>query len=146
MLRNRKLARRIAGVGLAELRRQVEYKATWTGVYVHIADRWYPSSKTCSSCGVVKAKLRLSERVFSCQACGMVADRDLNAAHNLAALVEHETSSPSCEATVNEPAGNPRKTRTARATGTATRRPVPTGAGQPGSRKAAGQDTLLHVS
>jgi putative transposase len=130
MTRNRRLARHIAGVGMAELRRQIEYKARWSGVRVHLADRWYPSSKTCSACGVVKTKLCLSERVYRCESCGLVLDRDLNAARNLAALVERETSSPSCGATRNEPAGNPRKTRATRATGTATGRPAPTSAGQ----------------
>jgi putative transposase len=130
MTRNRRLARHIAGVGMAELRRQIEYKARWSGVHVHIADRWYPSSKTCSACGVVKTKLCLSERVYRCESCGLALDRDLNAAHNLAALARRETSSPSCGATPNEPDGNPRKTRTTRATGTATGRPAPTSAGQ----------------
>jgi putative transposase len=115
---------------MAELRRQIEYKAHWSGVRVHLADRWYPSSKTCSACGVVKTKLCLSERVYRCDACGLVLDRDLNAAHNLATLVERETSSPSCGATPNEPAGNPHKTTARGATGTATGRPAPTGAGQ----------------
>lgn len=124
MVRNRRLARHVAGVGMAELRRQIEYKAAWSGVHVHVADRWYPSSKTCSACGAVKAKLRLSERTFRCDQCGFALDRDLNAARNLAALV----SSPSCGATVNEPDGNPRKTRIARATGTATGRPALAGA------------------
>ncbi|WP_394614077.1 IS607 family element RNA-guided endonuclease TnpB [Lentzea sp. JNUCC 0626] len=137
MLRNRRLARHIAGVGMAELRRQVEYKAEWAGVRVHVADRWYPSSKTCSGCGVVKAKLRLSERTYTCDACGLICDRDLNAARNLAALVHGEMSSPSCGATRNEPAGNPPKTRTTRATGTATGRPAPPGTGQRRRRKAS---------
>jgi putative transposase len=130
MVRNRRLARHVAGVGMAELCRQIEYKASWSGVRVHVADRWYPSSKTCSACGVVKAKLGLSERVYRCETCGLVLDRDLNAARNLATLVRGETSSPSCGATRNEPAGNPGKTRTVRAAGTATGRPTPTGAGQ----------------
>jgi putative transposase len=134
MTRNRRLARHIAGVGMAELCRQVEYKARWAGVRVHVADRWYPSSKTCSACGAVKAKLRLSERTFRCDVCALVCDRDLNAAHNLAKLLRRETSSPSCGATVNEPAGNPRKTRAARSTGTATGRPAT--AGQRRHRKA----------
>lgn len=72
-----------------------------------------PSSKTCNDCGVVKAKLRLSERTLQCDACGMSSDRDHNAARNLAGLVDEATgsaSSPSCGATVNEPAGNPGKT------------------------------------
>jgi putative transposase len=77
MLRNRRLARHIAGVGMGELRRQIEYKTTWAGSTVHLANRWYPSSKTCSGCGVVKAKLRLSERTFRCDQCGLVLDRDL---------------------------------------------------------------------
>ena len=137
MARNRRLARHIAGVGMAELRRQIEYKARWSGVHVHVADRWYPSSKTCSACGVVKAKLRLSERTFRCESCGLVLDRDLNAARNLAALVQRETSSPSCGATINEPAGNPRKTRATRATGTATGRPAPAGQRRRGDATAA---------
>ena len=134
MLRNRYLARHVAGVGMAELRRHIEYKTSWAGVHLHIADRWYPSSKTCSACGAAKTKLRLSERTFTCDSCGFTLDRDLNAARNLAALVE--ASSPSCGATVNEPDGNPRKTGAVLAAGTATGRPAPRGAGQRRRRKA----------
>jgi putative transposase len=50
---------------MGELRRQVEYKTGWSGVRLHIANRWYPSSKTCSDCAAVKTKLRLSERTAS---------------------------------------------------------------------------------
>jgi putative transposase len=58
-----------------------------------VADRWYPSSKTCSGCGTAKAKLALSERAYECETCGLVLDRDLNAAHNLAALAaEYDTA------------------------------------------------------
>jgi putative transposase len=131
MLRNRRLARRIAGVGWGELRRQLDYKTGRVGGRLVVADRWFASSKTCSGCGVVKAKLRLAERTFRCQACGLVLDRDLNAARNLAALV----SSHSWWATGNEPDGNPGKTRTARATGIATGRPGPGGPGQCRHRK-----------
>src|SRR5882762_1065265 len=118
MLKNRRLARHVAGVGMGELRRQIEYKTGWAGSTVHLADRWYPSSTTCSACGVVKATLRLSERTFRCDKCDFVLDRDLNAARNLAQLVDEVTggrSSPSCGATVNEPDGNPQETRTTRA-------------------------------
>ena len=52
------------------------------------ADTFFPSSKTCSGCGHAKAKLPLSERTYRCQRCGLVLDRDLNAARNLAALVD----------------------------------------------------------
>jgi putative transposase len=148
MLRNRRLARHIAGVGMAELRRQLTYKTTWSGGALHLADRWFPSSKTCSGCGVVKAKLRLAERTYRCDQCPLVLDRDLNAARNLAALaaeVSGGTSSPSCGATRNEPEGNPCQPRTARAAGTAPGRPTPTGAGQRRRGNAPTQDTLLHV-
>lgn len=134
MLRNRRLARHIAGVGMGELRRQIEYKTSWARGTVHVADRWYPSSKTCSGCGVVKTKLRLSERMFRCDKCPLVLDRDLNAARNLACLVDESIggrSSPSCGATRNEPDGNPRQTRITRAAGTATGRPGP----HPGQRR-----------
>lgn len=84
MLRNRKLARHISDAGFAELRRQLEYKSAWYGTQLVVADRWFPSSKTCSSCGTVNAELTLADRVYECGACGLVIDRDLNAAINLA--------------------------------------------------------------
>jgi IS605 OrfB family transposase len=87
MIRNRRLARQIADTGFAELRRQLGYKTAWYGSALLAADQWYPSSKTCSACGTVKAKLALSARVFHCEHCGFRIDRDLNAARNLAALV-----------------------------------------------------------
>jgi putative transposase len=86
MLANRRLARHIADAGFAELRRQLTYKTDWNGGRLVVADRWYPSSKTCSGCGTVKTKLALSERTYTCTSCGLVLDRDLNAARNLAAL------------------------------------------------------------
>ncbi|MEO3777987.1 IS607 family element RNA-guided endonuclease TnpB [Micromonospora sp. B11E3] len=89
MLTNRRLARHIADAGFAELRRQLTYKTGWNGGRLIVADRWYPSSKTCSGCGAVKAKLALAERTYTCATCGLVLDRDLNAARNLAALA-HE--------------------------------------------------------
>ncbi len=87
MLRNRRLARAIADAGFGEIRRQLVYKATWRGGRLHVANRWFPSSKTCSTCGAVKPKLPLRVRVFHCDGCDLVLDRDVNAAHNLASLV-----------------------------------------------------------
>ena len=87
MLRNRRLARRLADAGFGELRRQLSYKCAWAGGRLVQADTFYPSSKTCSGCGHVKAKLSPSERTYRCARCGLEADRDLNAARNLAALV-----------------------------------------------------------
>lgn len=86
MVRNRRLARAISDAGFGEIRRQLSYKTVWCGGRLVKADRFYPSSKTCSGCGVVKAKLRLAERTYTCTECGLVLDRDLNAARNLAAL------------------------------------------------------------
>ena len=83
MLKNHTLARAIADVGLAEFRRQLEYKAVWYGCRIVVADRFFPSSKMCSRCHQVKAELLLSERVFQCDVCGFTCDRDLNAALNL---------------------------------------------------------------
>jgi putative transposase len=88
LLRNRRLARAIADTGMAELRRQLTYKTQWNGSRLVVADPFYPSSKTCSGCGWVKAKLTLAERTFTCERCGLILDRDLNAARNLAKLVE----------------------------------------------------------
>ena len=59
------------------------YKTARTGARLHVIDRWYPSSKTCSDCGTVKAKLPLSERVYHCEECGLAIDRDVNAAINI---------------------------------------------------------------
>jgi putative transposase len=101
----RGLNRALHDAGLAEIRRQLAYKTEWTGTGLHVADRWYPSSKTCSNCQVVKAKLPLKVRVFTCDACGYRADRDHNAALNLAALaavVDGCASSASCGRDVKE--------------------------------------------
>lgn len=87
MMKNRHLARALADAALAEIRRQLQYKCVWYGSVLVEAPRFYPSSKRCSRCGTVKESLSLSERVFRCEACGFVLDRDENAARNLAALV-----------------------------------------------------------
>jgi len=86
MLRNRRLARSIADGGFYELRRQIDYKARLYGARVIVADRWYPSSKTCSRCGVIKETLALAERTFRCDNCSFEIARDINAARNLACL------------------------------------------------------------
>jgi IS605 OrfB family transposase len=93
MIRNRRLARAITDTGLAEIRRQLTYKTTWYGSRLVVADRFYPSSRTCSACGWVKAKLTLAEHTFICETCGVVLDRDLNAARNLAKLAQYVAQS-----------------------------------------------------
>jgi putative transposase len=82
MMANRKLARSISDLGLYEFRRQLEYKLKWREGQVVVHNRFYPSSKTCSQCGIVKEALSLGERIFSCE-CGLSLSRDLNAALNL---------------------------------------------------------------
>jgi putative transposase len=86
MKRNRRLARHISDAGWGIVLAQLAYKTAWAGSTFERADRYYPSSKTCSACGTAKAKLSLSERVFNCEACGFSLDRDENAARNLARL------------------------------------------------------------
>jgi putative transposase len=80
---NRRLARAISDQGFGAARQMLAYKTAWNGGALIVADRFYPSSKTCSACGAVKAKLTLRDRVFTCEACCLVADRDVNAARNL---------------------------------------------------------------
>jgi putative transposase len=93
MLRNHRLARALHDAALAELRRQLAYKTAWRGGALIEASTFYPSSKTCSDCGAVKAKLPLSERTYRCEHCGLVLDRDENAARNLAAVAGHVVAS-----------------------------------------------------
>lgn len=89
LLGNRRLARHIADAGWGTVLGQLKYKTSWSdGSVLVCADRSFPSSKTCSECGTVRAKLALSERVFTCDACGLVIDRDLNAALNLARVAQ----------------------------------------------------------
>lgn len=84
MLGNRQLSRALGDAGFGEFRRQLAYKCQWYGSELVVADRWFPSSKTCSRCGTVKSELGLKERTYRCERCGLVLDRDLNAAINLA--------------------------------------------------------------
>ncbi|WP_326722607.1 MULTISPECIES: IS607 family element RNA-guided endonuclease TnpB [unclassified Streptomyces] len=119
MGRNRRLSRRIADAAFGEIRRQLTYKTRRHGTRLVVADRWFPSSKTCSRCGAVKAKLPLSMRVFECDNCGLVLDRDANAGHNLAALAARTTGTGVAGDLDNakaesKPRGADRKTRTTR--------------------------------
>jgi putative transposase len=94
MLANRRLARAISDAGWGEFARQLEYKQAWRGGELLIGDRWFPSSKLCPQCGTVADNLTLADRVFTC-GCGHRADRDRNAATNLARWGEtHHDPSP----------------------------------------------------
>jgi putative transposase len=85
MVRNHCLARAISDASWSEFRRMLEYKADWHGRTVVAVDRFYPSSKTCSACGAITAKMPLSVRDWTCAACGAAHDRDINAARNIRA-------------------------------------------------------------
>jgi putative transposase len=93
MLGNRHLARAIADMGFYELRRQLEYKAGWRGGQIVLVDRWYPSSKLCSCCGYRLRTLGLDVRRWICPGCGVLNDRDVNAAINLRNVAVSSTAS-----------------------------------------------------
>lgn len=107
MVRNRRLARSIADMGFFEFRRQLEYKAAMRGGQVVVADRWNPSSKTCSDCGHRLDELPLSVREWTCPVCCAVHDRDVNAAVNLKNMAVSSTVAACGE----EGSGSGRKTR-----------------------------------
>ena len=92
MVNNKRLARSILDGGFYEFRRQLSYKAELRGNNIYIADRWFASSKKCSSCGYCKETLTLSEREYKCTKCGLQMDRDLNAAKCLAQLLNTVSS------------------------------------------------------
>jgi putative transposase len=143
--RKRHLGRKLADAGLGELRRQLDYKTTDRRHTLVAVGRFYPSSKTCSACGAVKAKLPLWERVFTCDDCGITLDRDVNAARSIAReatrLLGHDTTSSSIQ---NDGAGlrpdsenaapRPGKTPDAKADGAGS---LEGGTKQPPPRKAA---------
>jgi len=79
MLKNHKLAKSISDVSWSEFVRQLEYKANWYRRKIIKVPTFYPSSKTCSSCGNIKETLTLSERIYHCECCGLEIDRDYNA-------------------------------------------------------------------
>ena len=83
MLKNRHLSKAVAQQGFYEFKTMLKYKAERISIEFVEADKWYPSSKTCSECGNVKSKLSLSERTFVCERCGSIIDRDKNACINL---------------------------------------------------------------
>lgn len=83
MMANSKLSKAISDLGFYELKRQLEYKSKNRGNTLLINDRWFASSKLCSSCGEKKDDLKLSDRVYKCKSCGLEVDRDLNASVNL---------------------------------------------------------------
>lgn len=129
MTRNRPLARAVSDQGFGTARRMLVYKTAWNGGRLVLAGRFWPSSKKCSACGAVKATLPLSERVFRCEHCGLILDRDVNAARNLLKLAASGAESsinasgaavrpgPAGHATMNEEPGTRQRGKTGTAPG-----------------------------
>jgi len=88
MTANHRLAAAINDAAWAQLARIIDYQQAWHGGQIIYADRWFPSTKTCSRCGALATAVPLSVRVFTCPACGLELDRDVNAAANLATWAE----------------------------------------------------------
>lgn len=119
--RKRRLGRALADASLGELRRQLTYKTADHGTRLVVVDRFYPSSKTCSHCGLAKAKLALWERTYVCDdtGCAMFLDRDVNAARNIAReaerLLEHQDAVAGLRPETRNAEPRPRKTTPAHA-------------------------------
>lgn len=88
MMKNRRLSKAVQQQSFYEFRRQIEYKSVWNHIPVIIADRFFPSSKLCSCCGMIKRDLKLSDRIYKCE-CGNIIDRDFQASLNLKAYGEN---------------------------------------------------------
>ena len=108
MAANRRLALSVMDGGFHEFRRQLAYKAAMVGSTVVLADRWYPSSKTCSCCGSVAPGLDLSQRIYRCGSCGLEIDRDLNAARNLEGMAASSAATACGGTRSGAPATRPR--------------------------------------
>src|SRR6266568_366530 len=92
MVKNHSLAKAISDVGWSEFVRQLEYKAEWYGRTLVKIDKWYPSSKRCFACGHILDSLTLDVRCWTCPECGVVHDRDVNAAKNILAAGQAVTA------------------------------------------------------
>ncbi len=108
MLANRRLAGAISDAGWAEFARMLGYKQAWRNGQVTVCDRWYPSSKLCGQCGAINTGLTLADRVFIC-CCGYQADRDINAATNLARWGQTHDSTRSPDPQAGGRANNARR-------------------------------------
>ncbi|MFJ9697997.1 RNA-guided endonuclease InsQ/TnpB family protein [Kitasatospora sp. NPDC101183] len=122
MLKNRVLARAIADASWSELRSMLEYKAAWYGRDLVVVDRWFPSSKLCSTCGTLRGRMPLNVREWTC-GCGTAHDRDVNAAKNILAAglavaacgdgVRPQRSTPGGQSSAKQEVVPPQRTRAA---------------------------------
>ena len=91
MMKNKHLFKAVQNQGIFELRKQLEYKCSNKGIQLIVADRFYPSSKLCSSCDGIKQDLKLSDRIYRCE-CRNIIERDFRASVNLKAYGEKSAS------------------------------------------------------
>ncbi|MFJ9443593.1 RNA-guided endonuclease InsQ/TnpB family protein [Kitasatospora sp. NPDC101235] len=122
MLRNRRLSRAIADASWSEMRSMLEYKCEWYGRDLVVVDRWFPSSKLCSTCGTLRSRMPLNVREWTCD-CGTTHDRDVNAAKNILAAglavaacgdgVRPQRSTPGGRSSVKQEVVPPRRSRAA---------------------------------
>lgn len=92
MKQNHIIAKSLSDISFFEFRRMLQYKSEFNHRKVHVVDRFYPSSKTCSNCGNIKKDLTLNDRTYRCEACGIKIDRDYNASLNLLSQIEQDKS------------------------------------------------------
>ena len=92
MKQNHILAKCLSDISFFEFRQMLQYKSEFNHRKVHVVDRFYPSSKTCTNCGNIKKDLMLKDRTYRCEACGLVIDRDYNASLNLLSQIEQDKS------------------------------------------------------
>jgi putative transposase len=97
MLQNRRLSRALADASLAGFTAKLEYQCGWLGFAFEKVDRWFSSTRTCSECGAVRPNMDLSERTFVCHSCGVMIDRDRNAALNLSNAESYPASGRGAE-------------------------------------------------
>ena len=90
MMKNRHLSKSVAAQRFFSLREKLQRKSKIIGIELRIVDRFYPSSKTCNSCGHIKKDLKLKDRTYKCKECGYIENRDLNAALNLRDAQEYQ--------------------------------------------------------
>ena len=83
MMKNKSIAKQVQKIGLYEFIRQMKYKCEWNSIRFEQVDRYFPSSKICSNCFNIKKDLKLSDRTYYCEKCGLTIDRDFNASINL---------------------------------------------------------------
>ena len=92
MKQNHTIAKSLSDISFFEFRQMLQYKSEFNPRKVHVVDRFYPSSKTCSNCGSIKKDLTLKDRIYRCEACDLVIDRDYNASLNLLSQIEQDKS------------------------------------------------------